>query len=256
MGEFYFEHKSTIRIFLITAFIAYIASMLFYPFYSAEGCMSDKWFHVQKVWDRWQTFNVGVIALFSSVLALETTIYAENQQRKRNFQAAKAFLPDALSDLTAYYRWSAATYVQVWYAINGLTNSLSKIDQTRPTVHRSIFVECIRYAEPELAQYLSNILALLQVHNSRLDYSCSNAFKQGALGKDNLVRQIIRLAELHALTAELFGFARGEATFNNAKLTLADFQNSYSSLNINPYDYEFDGISLEASTKEFISKNY
>lgn len=256
MGEFYFEHKSSIRFILIIAFIAYIASMLFYPFYSVEGCIGGKWFHVQKVWDRWQTFNVGVIALFSSVLALETTIYNENKQRKRNFQAAKAFLPDALSELITYYKWSAKIYAQVWSARDEEFHKLQDMDDNLPTSYKTIFVDCIRYAEPELAQYLANILALLQVHNSRLATYYAGAFYQIDRNKLFLLSNIINLAELHGLTAKLFHFARGDEEFNNEKLTIDNFHNAYSNLNIIVENYVVNKTaSLESETQKRVNKN-
>lgn len=254
MGEFYFKHKSLLRFFFVITFVAYVVSMFFYPFYKGVGSVSSKWIYVQDVWNNWQTFNVGVIALFSSVLAIETTIYSENKQRQRNFQAAKAFLPDGLSDLKSYYRSSADTYHNAEYFLSGRTNNLLSKDLNPPTAYKTIFVECIRYAEPELSQYLANILVLLQVHNSRLEYYRNNAFKQGFPAKGCLVEDVIRLAELDALTDKLFKFARGEAEFNQDKLTISDYQNSYLSLGICEDDYTIGEKCLKTSTEEYIHK--
>jgi hypothetical protein len=256
MGEFYFEHKRSIRVILIMALIAYVLSMLFYPFYSAEGCIGGKWLNVQKVWDRWQTFNVGVIALFSSVLALESTIYNENKQRQRNFQAAKAFLPDALSELITYYKWSAKIYAQVWSATDEQFYKLQELSTNLPVAYKVIFADCIRYAEPEFAQYLANILALLQIHNSRLATYYAGAFYQVDRNKVFLISNIINLAELQALTSRLFDFARGDEDFNNDKLTIDNFRNAYHNLNIIIENYIVnETTSLEAGTEKRVNKN-
>ncbi|MCY9814998.1 hypothetical protein, partial [Aeromonas caviae] len=51
------------------------------------------WVEIQKVWDRWQTFNSGMIALLAAVLAINAAQYTEDAKRYRELIAAKSLLP-------------------------------------------------------------------------------------------------------------------------------------------------------------------
>ncbi|MEW8626991.1 MAG: hypothetical protein AB2551_14655 [Candidatus Thiodiazotropha sp.] len=61
------------------------------------------WGGIQNVWDRWQSLNVGMLAFISSITAFNISRFNANKQRERDFLAAKAFLPDALSELIDYF---------------------------------------------------------------------------------------------------------------------------------------------------------
>ena len=76
----------------------YVSSMFIYPWFALEW----RWSSVEDVWDRWQSLNVGMLALISSITAFNIGRYNAEKQRKREFMASKAFLPDALSNLASY----------------------------------------------------------------------------------------------------------------------------------------------------------
>ena len=77
----------------------YLYSMVIFPLF--EGNFS--WKYLQSVWHSWQGLNVGILAFVSSVIALNISRYNANKQRERNFIAARAFLPEAFSELTKYF---------------------------------------------------------------------------------------------------------------------------------------------------------
>lgn len=92
----------------IPASAVYAFSMLLVP------VLTFDWVHVQAVWDRWQPLNVGMLAFLSSVVALNIGKYNADRQTQRNFRAAQAFLPDALSELCDYFEQSAKLLREAW----------------------------------------------------------------------------------------------------------------------------------------------
>lgn len=84
--------------------------LLIYPWLAGRG----SWDHVQNVWDRWQTFNAAALAFATTVLALQITRYKDEKQQIREFSVAKAFLPAAFSEMSAYFKSSAQTVQEAW----------------------------------------------------------------------------------------------------------------------------------------------
>ena len=85
-------------IFIYISISAYVYSMFIVPFQQSQG----NWEYVQNVWDRWQGLNVGVLALVSSIIFFKASFYKVEQERKQNFIAARAFLPEVFSELIYY----------------------------------------------------------------------------------------------------------------------------------------------------------
>lgn len=77
--------------------------MVAYPLYISNL----DWNYVQSIWNTWQTFNAAMIALLASIIALTATMYSENKRRERDLLAAKALLPEALSQLIYFCKHSA-----------------------------------------------------------------------------------------------------------------------------------------------------
>ncbi|WP_204509404.1 hypothetical protein, partial [Aeromonas caviae] len=84
---------------LVSIFIAvWLIAMIAYPVFSSNF----NWVETQRVWDRWQTLNSGMIALLAAMLAIYATQYIENKKRERSLIAEKSLLPLALSELSEY----------------------------------------------------------------------------------------------------------------------------------------------------------
>jgi hypothetical protein len=229
----------------------YIVSMVLYPW--VDGKWS--WFHVQAVWDRWQALNVGILAFLSSLVAFYIAGYNADRQRERNFIAARAFLPSALSELMPYFKASARVFKNSWDTdgqgvADGATPKL-------PEAYKSIFADCIRYASPEVGDYLSKILVCLQVHDARLRglLHPDKEIDVLVVGKDSLLTYLYRLGELQALANLLFDFARGESDFKNPRLEWEDFRNAYGNLNLWTSQFFVDEkMNLKAFTERQIAK--
>lgn len=236
----------------IASFIIYMLSMLVIPL--IKGGFS--WTYLQGVWDTWQGLNVGVLAFISSVIALNISRWHAHDQRKRDFVAAKAFLPEALSELTTYFIDSASVFMEGWERVEqrpgrqlvSLTTQISNL----PDNYKAIFANCIRFADAETGRYLAYILMLFQVHHARLR-SFSEAFggnSQTLVVRENIVIYLYRLGELQALINKLFDFARGLEEFQGSELTRDDFHTAYHNLNIWPGEFS----DLEAFTRREIER--
>jgi len=230
----------------LPVFVLYLFGMVIFPLFDGKG----DWGYVQNVWSRWQGLNVGMLAFISSITAFNISRYNANRQRERDFLAAKAFLPDALSELIDYFESSALIFIQ------GLKSNRENLVTAEPPIlpanYKEVFGNCIRYADPDVGDYLARLLVKLQVHNSRL----KNFITYFNAERNNLISYLYRLGELQALVNKLFGFARSEEDFDSGPLEWEDFRNAYKNLKIPIADiYIDDDMNLEAFTKRAISRN-
>jgi hypothetical protein len=227
--------------------VAYVFSMFVFPWIDGQR----SWEHVQAVWDRWQTLNTGALAFVASLVAFNISRFNENLQREREFVAAKAFLPSALSGLMEYCSQSANIYTRLWNSNGGTTEALEH--PNLPQDYREVFGNCIRHADPAVGSYLSTILVRLQVHEARLrDIVAESALSNERLvDRYSLVSYLYRLGELYALLGELFGFARGEQLFRAKVLNWEAFRNAYSILGI---DVEEIVINERMNLQEFTTR--
>ena len=231
---------------IATVVAVYIACMFIAPWFEGRG----SWAYVQSVWYNWQPLNVGVLAFTSSVIALNISRFNAKNQRERSFRAAKAFLPEALSELVSYFKSSADVLREGWSAA-GHDHAALEAPQL-PQRYKSVFTDCITHAEPDVGQYLSRILVLVQVHDARIrdfvrqlaDTSYANP------NKHNLITYFYRIGQLQALTGNLFAFARGDSEFAAKPLVWEDFRNAYANLDLWLDDIRIDDkMNLETFTR-------
>ncbi|HWV19374.1 MAG TPA: hypothetical protein VNZ68_12440 [Rhodocyclaceae bacterium] len=220
-------------------FIAlYAISMFVYPWFEGD------WTHVQNVWERWQALNVGLLAFASSIIAFSIAQRENEKQRNRQFIAARAFLPQALSELCTYSS-RCAELLQSHNPTEGRATSAKVPTPALPVDYREIFSQCIRYSDPIVADALAKILADLQVLHARLD-SLSNpgatmsiTFREG-----NWKVYVYSLGNLRARINKLFDFARGKAGFDSSLLSWEELKNAYFNL-----DFHHDLDELEDFSK-------
>lgn len=217
--------------------IGYVVAMLIVPV-----ALGD-WTYVQEVWDRWQSLNMGVLAFISSMAAFNIAKYNANKQRERDFVAARALLPDALSELIGYLRASARLLSEAWERVDSLAlrapAPLASEFPELPSGYKEIFSRCIASAEVDVGDYLANIIVRLQIHHSRLKETHKVLSEGGSLvlTKPNLMTYFYSLGNIQALINKLYEFARGEAPFDASNLEWDDYRNAYRNLNI-----EFEDI--------------
>lgn len=158
--------------------------------------------------------------------------------------SARSFLPSALSGLMSYYTSSARQVVN-WWDANG--NPLTQPVQAPalPSEYREVFRDCIRHADPAVAEHLAYILVKLQIHDSRMHEAAASVAAAGghAPGRYAVLSYLMRLGELYALTSVIFEFARGETTFESRGLEWEDFRNSFGVMEV-----DCEGIAIDAHT--------
>lgn len=212
----------------------FVFSMLLYP-WSKGG-----WGYVQEVWHHWQSLNVGVLALLSSVIAFNISSYNTEKQRERNFVASKAFLPDALSELIDYFSKCSLLLKDYYNCIDNPSLELTGTQEiTVPVLsdeYKNIFSNCISNADREVADKLASILRRLQIHRARF----SGLFEGSTFSytKDSIISKIYCLADLHADVSNLFNFARSLNDFDGSEISQENIINSYHCLNITIEEYE------------------
>lgn len=225
--------------------VVYSFAMFVFPWIGSQG----RWGHVQEIWDRWQTFNAGALAFLASLIAFNISKFNENQQREREFVAAKAFLPSTLSALMDYCSRSASIYGTLWGSDGSLHESFEIHDI--PNDYKEVFNSCIRHADADIVTYLSNILIQLQVHDARLRDALAqiSSTQDRVLDKYTLIAYLYRLGELYSSIGNLSSFARGEEAFKSKPLSWEDFLNAYSILNLAVKDFFIDEkMNLRAFT--------
>jgi hypothetical protein len=238
-------------------FLLYAICMFVYPAFS-NGWDGWNWDYIQRVWDRWQTLNAGVLAILASVIALNISKYHESKQREWRFIAAKAFLPSALSELLGYFKLSAKLFVEAYESLERnppsnhipLTTALPKL----PVSYAETFRQCIDQAEPDVGEYLANILVELQVHHSRMTelHEAYSADSRMMSNKSSLKSYIYRLGQLYALVGKVFPFARGQEGFDRSALVWENYRNAYGLLDVEIEDIEdlagFTNRAIERAT--------
>ncbi|PMM09085.1 hypothetical protein BCT62_14245 [Vibrio splendidus] len=205
------------------------------------------WNYVHSVWYTWQSLNVGMLAFTSSIIALIVVTYREEIQRQRDFIAARAFLPQALDELCTYMDKTKYLIKQVGFGEPSVEDHNSIEIPNLPGSYAGIFKDCIRYANPEVNEYLAKILMLLQIHYARM----------GALPNSRtpttLRALLYKQVQLHLLIDHLFDFARGEcefSEFSEFELTWERFKDVYYSYGIDSKYIEH----LEDYTKRTIAR--
>jgi len=119
--------------------IIYVICMFIVPWITAEG----EWVYVQKVWHSWQSLNVSLLAFIASLIAFNIARYNAEKKRSREFVAARAFLPEALSELNTYFSDCSLLLVEAFKRKSKGEREdntpLSKPVPQLPTSYREIF---------------------------------------------------------------------------------------------------------------------
>lgn len=202
--------------------------MVITPFFAGD------WHYVQTVWERWQALNVGIVALVGSLIALNISAYLANNQREREFRAARAHLPSALGQLNNYTKLSAVYYKKAWRSLNEKT-TFNESPPDEPENYQQVFTECIRHAPPNVGDWLAKIIKDLQTH-SVLMTKLRSDFENPSLPvltRYNLIGYTYELGRLQALINRLSSFAKGEDNFVGGSITQKDFELAHSVIGIN-----------------------
>ncbi|MCG3844687.1 hypothetical protein I3262_05160 [Photobacterium damselae] len=223
--------------------------MVIYPLTQGD------WKHVHAVWYTWQSLNTGILAFIASIFALNAVRYTEEKRRQRNFIAARAFLPQALSELSTYFEESSKFVNEAWERAKDKSDHCKtplkeKDCPELPVGYQQVFKDCISEASPEVAEHLAYILVRLQIHHSRMKslVKSFSADSHTIQAPSNLIAQVFALAELQGLVNQLFKFSRGTAPFDNKPLSVDNFYSCYDNW----------GVDIDESDdlKDFTERNH
>jgi hypothetical protein len=209
----------------------YFCSMFVYPFFIGG------WNHAQKIWHIWQALNVGILAFISSLIAFYISRYNAEKQREREFVAAKAFLPNALSELTEYLSCWAEMLCEAWPLTKNVDSSPRVTLKTElPVLQVSInevLKECIRHGSPDISAHIANILKDLQINNARLKGLPTDFTKSSRIIRnENIKEYMFCLARIQALVNATFNFARDEEGFVRPEVGITEMTTAYLNLNM------------------------
>jgi hypothetical protein len=223
---------------LLIIFLAYLWGMFIGPL-----IVSFDWEYLQKVWERWQSLNVGVLALISSVLVFKATKYHSEQTRERQYIAARALLPEAMSELDDYCLGASKALKTLWYEEQSL-HDVSEFSVSYPELpqkYKSTFRDCISYSEKNFGTHLARIIANLQLFDSYLSSSCKpkNSKKRDDVSQHRVIVMMVLLSKIHALVNLSYAHARGLEEFQLRELTIDDYEKSFTLIGLIHYlDYE------------------
>lgn len=242
----------------------YLYAMVLFPLVESGG----DWLQMQAVWDRWQGFNVGVLALLTSIVVYLATTLRERRRQMRSFQAAKAALPSMLSELHAF-GGSCFSQLKEAYRDSVLreANHTPPNLSPRPSMPKSevpgtpiglssVFADCIKHSESdELVVDLSDILAMVQILLARLRELYADPPITEALFRTNLVYRMYDLGELLVLVNRLFPLARGIGERNSDAIQLDEFMSAYLSHSVEPTSYKVtDELTLKAISEQRLNR--
>jgi hypothetical protein len=228
-------------------FAIYFVSMVVVPL----ACFG--WDHTLDVWDRWQGFNVGMIALLSSVVALNISYRRASAERKQIFAASRAYLPHELSALTEYCRESMDVYREAWPRVSDIGDHcdtpLQQIVPELPEGYRKVFQDIITFEEPVVSNALADIVMKLQIHSSRMKevVRCFQANSSRLLIPSNINNNLIVIAEIQALINRFYPYARRTDEYEDEPL---DYDAYRSALVVNGVDVEAFSDLEEAIQRE------
>lgn len=233
----------------IPLIIIYFFSMFVFPFIRGKF----DWAYTQIIWHHWQSLNVGALAFTSSLIVLNLSRFNYEKKRAREFVAARAFLPEALSELSSYFINCSPLLKEAWNrASDKMDNCKTPLDASLPefsSLHKDVFSRCIASSESDVGEHLAKILTCLQIHHSRLQ-ELEDSYRESShmvISPRNIESYMYSLGELQALVNKTYDFARGEEKFSGSSLSTSDFYSAYSGVDIRPTDFgDLSGITERA----------
>ena len=189
-----------------------------------------------ELWQAWQTLIAGLLALLASLVGLIAATASQRELRLRVARSERAMLPFRLSSLCAIIHQNGKSLQVLSAAIeDGQTGTFS---EWFPIPNELIegFRKNIEQSPTRVAEKLSQLLAIVQVLQSRGLASIDAAPMTAELGVYELRTLAIPLAEAHALGVSMFGYAKGDDENLIEPVTDSLIQNSLRQFGFWPED--------------------
>lgn len=206
-------YVKVIQLFGLIFLVVYCYSMFVHPFLES----GFNWRYVQGVWRDWQSLNMGFLAFISSYTIFMVSKQSNTLKHQKEQLAARALLPQALSELLSYFV-DCAHMVDIAWQHMSYDKGSSRIGFTNrcpivPEKVWEIFKLCMQVSDPKIGNYLAEILVDIQVNHSRMKELYSQlSDKNGIrLNKTDLIVYAYALGKLYVMVDNTFNYSRGES---------------------------------------------
>ncbi|MCD9522702.1 hypothetical protein GLP14_07585 [Photobacterium carnosum] len=203
---------------LFIAIAIYLIMMFIKPWLDGDG----EWTYVQGVWAHWQTLNASIIAFVASLVAVYVVTYNEKQNRKSHLLAARAMLPQALSDLTINTKALAQFYKETYdYWQLQSPKPINKPKPPKQNIDSAIAIlsNCMQHANIEVVEAMAKVLNMNQYISARAQNEYTDKYlNRGTVWIVNQDTQLYELGEMQARINRMFTYGRKL----NTELKLSD----------------------------------
>jgi hypothetical protein len=192
---------------VLIVFSAYLYAMVIDPL------LLGGWDRLHKVWFDWQTFNSAMIALGAALLGL----YSVKKQLDRQFNAARALLPDALSTISCYLDNIISVLNEALRKLSTEEANKQHLDIKEPTLeneYKNVFSVCISHGPIVLQDILTEISVEIQITRARLQSLYSKEFTPESTSikfDDDILSEIVRTLKIKKLIENTFPYARNHS---------------------------------------------
>jgi len=222
------QSKWTPRCFSLVV-IVYAISMVLLPAIRSGGDLT----YVMSVWDRWQAFNVGVMALSASVITFYYRSWRRWEERNIKAKGARALLAHSLPKVIKYCEEYGKYLASIFQLVpespvsqaDIVLPEIPDLPRLPPTIF-GVFRENIEYADELPQKAMLTILECLQIHESQMEGT-----HQGLLGTNNqivdtetVLAHLSEVANIFALTNRLFGYVREDSKYDDSPLRRIDVE--------------------------------
>lgn len=160
LSKIYDNLTATMWLVILSYFWLILCSAFFAWFFNHEDFLRT----LVLRFDDWQTFSAAMVALLAANITLQAANLREENKRKANFHAAKAFLPEAFEE------WNKIAGKNIIYirktgqaTIGESIEGFDRPDTHIPESTRAVIRDCLRYSDSKTAIFLNYLLML---HNS------------------------------------------------------------------------------------------
>lgn len=172
----------------------------------------------------WQTLIAGLMALAAAFIGgryINRQVIASNDQEQRRWDAklaaARAVLPLTLSSICEYTQRCAEVLKEIYAARdNGLIPTTTVVPPLPSVPEQAIsgLKEMVETGPKEIVRRLAKLIKEIQIQDARLHDLAVNLVEDNRLHiivtETNIETYIIEAAEIYALAASFFGYARQE----------------------------------------------
>lgn len=234
----------------VVIFSLYFYSMFYIPFVDNQcSILECRWENLCITLKDWQSFNGSVIAFIASLIVVYSTTLSEKNKELQKRKVARAFLPQALTDILNYIKDMAVELDNINQGI------LKPSEMKRPELPNlalkriEVFLEYTQKGDQLLSEHLIIILNVIQIYNSRLDSYDDLLLKNDAQGFC-IFNHIQSCTKLSALILGMYPFARNKIKNYNVKRLSQKLIISVSGISLYFTDSELEELSKKPISLE------